>query len=89
MFTTTHDVSTGITQVIEYIGEEKTQWETNRTAWMAGAKDRANAEAERQRAVAYAKEADPLFFQAQRGEATIEQWQAKIAEIKARFPYQE
>lgn len=38
------------------------------------------------RAAAYAKESDPLFFKAQRGEATMEEWLAKIAEIKARFP---
>ena len=38
------------------------------------------------RRVAYINEADPLFFKAQRGEATMEEWQAKIAEIKARFP---
>ena len=36
---------------------------------------------------AYRTEADPLFFKAQRGEATVEEWQAKVAEIKARFPY--
>ena len=30
---------------------------------------------------AYINEADPLFFRAQRGEATMEEWQAKIAEI--------
>jgi len=35
---------------------------------------------------AYIAEADPLFFKAQRGEATVEEWQAKVAEIKARFP---
>jgi hypothetical protein len=35
---------------------------------------------------AYITEADPLFFKAQRGEATIEEWQAKVTEIKARFP---
>ena len=35
---------------------------------------------------AYINEADPLFFKAQRGEATMEEWQAKVAEIKARFP---
>ncbi len=35
---------------------------------------------------AYIAEADPLFFKAQRGEATMEEWQAKVAEIKARFP---
>lgn len=39
------------------------------------------------RAEAYSKEADPLFFKTQRGEATVEEWQAKVAEIKARFPY--
>lgn len=38
------------------------------------------------RHAAYADEADPLFFKAQRGEASIEAWQAKVAEIKARFP---
>ena len=35
---------------------------------------------------AYIAEADALFFKAQRGEATREDWQAKVAEIKARFP---
>lgn len=38
------------------------------------------------RRAAYAREADPLFFKAQRGEATIEQWYAKLAEIKVRHP---
>jgi hypothetical protein len=44
------------------------------------------AEAERERKAAYIAEADPLFFKAQRGEATLQEWQDKIAEIKARFP---
>ena len=35
---------------------------------------------------AYIVEADPLFFKAQRGEATMEEWHAKVAEIKTRFP---
>jgi hypothetical protein len=35
---------------------------------------------------AYIAEADALFFKAQRGEATMEEWQAKVAEIKTRFP---
>jgi len=38
------------------------------------------------RRTAYINEADPLFFKAQRGEATMEEWQAKVTEIKARFP---
>ena len=46
----------------------------------------ANQEAERKRAAAYVAESDPLFFKAQRGEATMEEWQAKVAEIKTRFP---
>lgn len=41
------------------------------------------------RATAYALEADPLFFMAQRGKATQQQWLDKIAEIEARFPYPE
>jgi len=38
------------------------------------------------RRAAYTAEADPLFFKAQRGEATQADWLAKIAEIKARYP---
>ena len=38
------------------------------------------------RRAAYTAESDPLFFKAQRGEATMEEWQAKVAEIKERFP---
>lgn len=38
------------------------------------------------RAAAYIAESDPLFFKAERGEATKEEWLAKIVEIKARFP---
>jgi hypothetical protein len=43
-------------------------------------------QASRNRQQAYIAEADPLFFKAQRSEATVEEWQAKVAEIKARFP---
>jgi hypothetical protein len=39
------------------------------------------------RAKAYTSEADPLFFKTQRNEATEAEWLAKVAEIKARFPY--
>jgi hypothetical protein len=47
------------------------------------------AEQEANRKAAYTTEADPLFFMSQRGEATVEEWQAKVAEIKARYPYPE
>ncbi len=42
--------------------------------------------AEANRRAAYIAEADPLFFKAQRGEATVQEWQDKVAEIKQRFP---
>lgn len=41
------------------------------------------------RQATYAAEADPLFFKAQRNEdgVTIADWEAKVAEIRERFPY--
>jgi len=42
--------------------------------------------AEANRHAAYIAEADPLFFKAQRGEATVQEWQDKVAEIKTRYP---
>ena len=39
------------------------------------------------RARAYRIEADPIFMQSQRGDATNEQWLAAIDAIKTRFPY--
>lgn len=44
-------------------------------------------EQEAHRKAAYASESDPIFFMAQRGEATIAEWEAKVAEIKAAYPY--
>jgi hypothetical protein len=41
---------------------------------------------ENQKAHAYRTESDPLFFKAQRGEATHQEWLDKVAEIKARYP---
>ena len=51
------------------------------------AAEKTRAKAERNRARDYAAEADPLFFKAQRGEATMDEWNAKVAEIRARYPY--
>jgi hypothetical protein len=42
---------------------------------------------QQQRAAAYAAEADPLFFKAQRGEATLDDWTARVEEIRQRYPY--
>jgi hypothetical protein len=41
------------------------------------------------RAAAYTQEADPLFFKAERGEGTKSEWEAKVQEIRDRFPYPE
>lgn len=49
------------------------------------AAERARIEAMRR--ADYQIEADPIFFMVQRGEATMADWQDKIAEIKARHPY--
>jgi pyruvate/2-oxoacid:ferredoxin oxidoreductase alpha subunit len=46
-----------------------------------------NAQQKSARQYAYQQEADPIFFLMQRGEATQEEWQAKINEIKERYPY--
>ena len=42
-------------------------------------------EKEQLRLNAYREESDPLFFKAQRGEATMDEWLAKITEIKQRY----
>lgn len=44
-------------------------------------------EAQQQRAAAYAAEADPLFFKAQRGEVSMDDWTAAVEAIRARYPY--
>ena len=48
--------------------------------------DQLASAAESARSIAYMREADPLFFKAQRGEATMDEWRAKVSEIKKRYP---
>ena len=74
---------------VPFTPEEEAQRDAEEAAWVAGAKDRHNKKIRQNRAAAYANETDALFFKAQRSEATMQEWQAKVAEIKARFPYQE
>tara|TARA_R110000822_G_scaffold109132_1_gene238901 strand:- start:187 stop:618 length:432 start_codon:yes stop_codon:yes gene_type:complete len=45
------------------------------------------ASLKQQRAYAYTQEADPLFFKAQRGEILLSEWEVKVDEIRARYPY--
>lgn len=49
--------------------------------------EREYKDVQRQRQQAYRDEADPLFFKSERGKASRKEWEAKIAEIDARFPY--
>jgi len=46
---------------------------------------------QQQRQVRYRAEADPLYFEAARGEdgVTMADWEAKVAQIKAELPYPE
>jgi hypothetical protein len=55
----------------------------------AEAAEQALESARAARAAAYSAEADPLFFKTQRGEATVEEWEDKVQEIRARHPYPE
>lgn len=77
------NATTGEQTIRPYTPEEIAKVEAEIAAYTAGEKGRV----ELRRLAAYQNEADPLFFKVQRGEATLEEWQAKIAEIKARFPY--
>ena len=60
---------------------------TEATAEEAAQRQADHAEQVRQqRAQAYREESDPLFFKAQRNEAAMSDWLAKVDEIKARYP---
>lgn len=51
------------------------------------AQEQALETARQKRATAYFVESDPIFFKAQRGEATMDEWMAAVAAIKLKFPY--
>lgn len=82
------NVTTGERQIVQLTAEEIAQAQ-------AQAQQVAQAEAQwkidnaaQLRQAAYIAESDPLFFKAQRGEGTMEEWQSKVNEIKTRFPKQ-
>jgi hypothetical protein len=78
------NLQTGEETIIPFTAEEIAEREAYERDVLPGELRKA---VERDRAAAYRSEADPLFFKAQRGEATTDEWTAKVAEIKARFPY--
>lgn len=70
-----------VNEIVEtQVFRPKTQEEKDEEAQQQAERNR------RDRANAYREESDPLFFKAQRGEATTEEWLAKVQEIKDRFP---
>ena len=75
---------TGEEQIIPFTAEEIAEREAYERDVLPGKLRKA---IENDRAAAYRAEADPLFFMSQRGEATTAEWEAKVAEIKARYPY--
>ena len=60
-------------------------------AWPQVKYDEAYAHVQQQRQDRYRAEADPLYFEAARGEdgVTMADWEAKVAQIKAELPYPE
>jgi hypothetical protein len=75
-------IKDGVVTEVPVTEEELAQREIDRK----DAEERQSRMIEQLRAQAYREEADPLFFKAQRGEATTEEWLAKVEEIRARFP---
>jgi hypothetical protein len=72
----------------EIIEREMTAAEKEeRAAWAAGAYERDLQAVKDTRRQLYTTEADPLFFKAQRGEATEKEWLAAIAAIDIANPY--
>ena len=75
----THNIATGERTVTALTAEEIAELQELATPTLQQQRNN--------RASAYVAEADPLFFKSQRGEATTAEWEAKVAEIKARYPY--
>jgi len=75
--------------VVRTVGEEAFDADGNPVAYDRQAVEAkaAQMQAQQQRAATYAAEADPLFFKAQRGEASMDDWTAAVEAIRARFPY--
>ena len=67
-----------------------TGWTYVKGAWVAPTPPAPTHEqVEQARFYAYQREADPIFFQYQRGDATEAQWLAAVEAVKAAHPYPE
>jgi hypothetical protein len=58
-------------------------------AWPQVQADLERARIQSERARRYQLEADPLFFKAQRDEATMAEWKTVVDQIRADLPYSE
>ena len=78
---TTSTIEIKATEIVE------TQAYRQKTQAEKDAENALRIESNRQaRAVAYREEADPLFFKAERGEISRDEWLAKVEEIRSRYP---
>lgn len=76
------------TDILEWNGSTRPTEEVLQAAWVAagaeaGVTDEVN---KRKRQMAFFEQADPLFFQVQRGEVEQSVYNAKVAEIRAAYP---
>jgi uncharacterized protein YaiL (DUF2058 family) len=70
-------------------GSSKPTKKTLDDAWPQVQADLELKRIQAERAARYQLEADPLFFKAQRDEATMAEWKAVVDQIRADLPYPE
>ena len=74
--------------IVEWDGPDPQPTESElESAYTSAIAEMALEQSKQNRAVAYRNESDPLFFKYQRGEVTKEEWEAKVEEIRTRYPY--
>lgn len=76
-------------QVVRTVGDDAFDADGNLVQYdrIAVEREAQIIEAKQSRSAAYSSESDPLFFKVQRGEITIAEWEAKVEEIRQRYPY--
>ena len=77
--------------VVRTVGEDAFDIDGNPVTYDRSAVEQHAAlmQARQSRAAAFTAEADPLFFQVQRGEVEQAIYDAKVVEIRQRYPYPE
>lgn len=81
-----YNEETGENELVPYTPEQQADLDRMKKEWDDGKYDRELAECNENRKRAYQNEADPIYFQVQRGDATNDEWLSKIEEIKNKFP---